>query len=190
MITIGHQLRYAIYDLGKRITEFNWHYYTEDQEYIFLCNDSEVDIYNRNLKSFIAKIPGNLLCYVPDHRVLKIKRDNKYGIYSYDGKEIISVLFDGIEEEEIGLKVKDNNSQYGIYSYDGKELVPILYSHIDCDEYYKVRGKLRLIKVRNEDSFGFFDIKNKIFIEAQDINISKTGIIEVKKNGRWTVLKS
>lgn len=190
MINVKRESRFALYDGDKQITSYGWKNYFQDREYIFLCNEAEVAIYNTRIKNFIVTIPGTMLCYSPEHNYIKIRKDEKIEMYSYEGEKILPTGFPWISDYDIYIAVRDHNDLYGLYSYEGEELVPVSYNDINFDGNYIVNGELRLVEVKKDNIEGFFDIKNKIFVDAQDINITKTGIIEVNKNGSWTVLKS
>lgn len=119
---------------------------------------------------------------------IRVKKDGKFGVVDFEGKEILPIEFEQIQLGE-GIPnsphdyilVKKNN-KYGIYSNDGRLQVPVEY------EYFKHYKQDNSCLVYNEGVSGYYIIPKKKFVAADDINITKTGIYEFLVGGEWKVL--
>lgn len=70
--------------------------------------------------------------------VLKYKKDNKYGLINFEGKEITKPEYDEIDSlgyKEGELLVKKDN-KYGIMNINGYLMIPTEYDQISVDKYY------------------------------------------------------
>ena len=81
--------------------------------------------------------------------VLKYKKNGKYGIISYDGKEITKPIYDeirGLENKESELLVK-RDGKSGVINAKGAKLIDTLYDNIVADGFYTEDAKYGLSRI-------------------------------------------
>ena len=122
--------------------------------------------------------------------VLRIKKENKYGLINMQGNEILSCEYEeitsiqGLENELITKK----EGKYGVVNEEGKEILPNIYSEIQ--NLGKVASEGFIIK--NEDNkYGIVDITNKEVLKPEYEAIEKIHVgnyYVVTKQGKQIVI--
>ena len=91
----------------------------------------------------------------------KVEQNDKYGLYSIDGKEIIPCKYEYLSyQEKTGFIKVEQNDKYGLYSVEGKEMIPCKYDGIS-DYHYKDSGCFEVKKDKKE---GVYDSKGNELI--------------------------
>jgi len=123
-----------------------------------------------------------------------VQRNKKFGTISFQNKEIIPIIYDGISGwVEYGppahYVVKDNKC--GLVTYDGKLLIPLDYDYLN----YINNSLIECIK---EKKHGVIDINNRTIVPCINDSIevdynsftigNKGGRIKILKNGIWSYL--
>lgn len=117
--------------------------------------------------------------------VLKVKKDNLYGLINYEGKEILPVKYTQIQPiqgTKNSLLIK-NNQQVGLCDNKGNIIIEPKYKDIKTigNDY-----KNGYIVVTNDNKYGVIDFtkEEKLQAKYEDItNIGTTGIYIVKEKG-------
>lgn len=120
----------------------------------------------------------------------EVKQNNKYGLYSIDGKEVIPCKYEYLSyQEEIRfIKVKQSD-KYGLCSIEGEVIIPCRYDRIS-DYYYKDSG---CFEVERGEGEGVYDnqgnellscIYDNVFIQGEYITFElngKEGLYSIKE---------
>jgi nicotinamide riboside transporter PnuC len=107
------------------------------------------------------------------YNILKVKLDDKWGMFNKSGKEIIPCRYDFIGDE-----LKDsflyimNNGKHGLIRFDGREVVPCIY-----DEQLRSESSSGLLKAVLEDKYGFIDHNGNVIVPIlyDDVNLVANG---------------
>ena len=107
-----------------------------------------------------------------DQNVLKVKKNNKYGLIDFDGKEIIPVEYEEITAVsgiENSFKVK-KNGKYGIVDSDGKTVIQAQYADIDI---LGKDNKSGFIVKNDNGKYGIVDYSNSQILDTNYDSIEK-----------------
>lgn len=138
--------------------------------------------------------------------VLQYKKDGKYGLINFDGKEITKPIYDEIDSlayKEGELLVKQNE-KYGVVNIKGKELIEIKYDKIAIDEYYteedhyQYAGYIVTNTTQEGYRYGYLNDKREEVLEPQYNEITRVTEIQDKdnaylicaKNGQYGIMKN
>lgn len=177
----------------------------ENQDNTIVLNDKQEKLFTKYEEISVILINGVASSIPYEKTVLKYKKDGKYGIVSYDGKEITKPVYDeirGLENKETELLVK-KDGKYGVINVKGAKLIDIVYDNIVADGFYTDDEKYRLSGyiVSNKTSdgykYGYIDYKYKLILnleyDALDRivqNNFKDICIVACKNGQYGVIKN
>lgn len=125
-------------------------------------------------------------------KVLKVQKDEKYGLIDMTGKEVLSCEYDKITALQ-GVKntllvLKDDN--YGIVNNEGKVLIPTNYAEIQSLGDEASQG---FIVKSTDGKYGIVDIANNQVLEVKYENIYKIhqgSYYVVSKNNKQLVVKN
>ncbi|MCI8443698.1 MAG: hypothetical protein HFJ37_00710 [Clostridia bacterium] len=113
----------------------------------------KVSIYFINTKKLTAEYDNILL----DNQVIIVALNGKKGVYSYEGKCLLSVEhFNIIPTEKFLIVHLDDDKTQGVYSYTGIEILPPKYSHL--------RFFYNFIEVGLEEKKGIYSFKGNMII--------------------------
>lgn len=125
-----------------------------------------------------------------EQNLLKVKKNGKYGLIDFNGKEKLSCEYDNIETlkgaENSIIVTKDGKK--GIIDSEGKNVITANYNNI------KLAGKdykLGYIVQDESSQYGLVDIANNKILENkyQDIkSITENNLYAVKQNDKWKVI--
>jgi len=92
-----------------------------------------------NIKGTISNIPY-------EKRVLAYQKDGKYGLVSYEGKQITKPIYEEIEslENKEGELLVKQNGKYGVINQKGATIIKPQYDQIVADGYYTKEQKYGL----------------------------------------------
>lgn len=182
---------------------------------LFVCyKDEKTTILNSNKEQILTEYesvePIKLKNIASDltyeKSVLKYKKDDKYGIINFSGKELTQPIYkqiDSISYKEGELLVK-KDGKYGVININGNILVKPEYDEILSDDYYDEENGYKLagyiVGTKNEEGFKYGYINNKGKLEL-DIEYNEMNrIIEIKdknsvylvarKDGQYGLLKN
>ena len=124
-----------------------------------------------------------------EKNLLKVKKDNKYGLIDFTGKTILACEYDNIEV----LKGIENSI---IIEKDGKVGLCDNKSIIITPEYKEIKGinddyKNGYIVVNEEGKYGIIDFNKTIILETKYDEIKQicsNGMYVVKENGKYTIV--
>lgn len=131
------------------------------------------------------KDSNNILWY--EGEVLRVKKDEKYGLINYDGKEILKPEYDSIEALE-GVKnslVIKKEEKVGLCDNKGNIIIEPEYKEIKAigDDY-----KNGYIVINNDNKYGLIDFTRQVILETKYEEIktvsSTNNIYVVKENGK------
>lgn len=182
---------------------------------IFICEleDKSTILNEKNEKIFTQYeevepiILNGVVSSVPyEKQVLKYKKDGKYGLINYNGKEITKPIYEEIqslENKESELLVK-KDGKYGVINSKGARLIKEEYDNIIGDgfytsnEKYKFSGYIVSNKTNQGYRYGYIDNKHKKALEVEYNSIDR--ILEnvdtneifllVSKNGQFGIVKN
>ena len=118
--------------------------------------------------------------------VLKFKKDGKYGLINFDGKEVIPTEYDEITvipQIENSFKVK-KDSKYGIVDSDGKTVIQAQYADIDV---LGKDNKSGFIVKTDNGKYGIVDYSNTLILETKYDSVEKVygnDMYVVTENGK------
>lgn len=159
-------LYYPIYEEGKMgVIDANGNILIEPvyddvkipnpEKAVFICRDEE-DSHVRNSKNEILfseyeqvtqiDTKGTLSNIPYEKRVLRYKKDGKYGLIDYEGKQITKPIYEEIESlenKESELLVK-KEGKYGVINQKGATIIKPQYDNITADGYYTEEQKYGL----------------------------------------------
>ena len=138
--------------------------------------------------------------------VLQYVKDGKYGLISFEGKEITKPIYDEIDSlayKEGELLVKQNE-KYGVINMKGKELIEAKYDKIAIDEYYteenhyQYAGYIVSITTQEGYRYGYLNYERKEILDTQYNEITrvtqmqdrKNAYLICAKNGQYGVMKN
>lgn len=117
---------------------------------------------------------------------------NEKNLVIYDkatGEQVLCVKdINDVKFEENHLYIQKNNN-WGVYEYSGNNIVPIEYDYINKCIYSPITKELIAVSVDTgyEDG-GYYIVATKKYVEAEEINITKTNRIELLKDGIWSMI--
>lgn len=154
-----------------------------------------------------AILVNGIVSSIPyEKTALKYKKNGKYGIISYDGKEITKPIYDeiiGLENKESELLVK-KAGKCGVINVKGAKLIDTQYDNIIADGFYTEEEKYGLSgyivsnKTTDGYKYGYIDCNYKLILNieydvvnriVQSDNIKDIYIIACK-NGQYGVVKN
>ena len=176
--------------------------YNDDNESEVLNSKKEV-LYEKYDKIEPIKLKNivSTLCY--EKSVLKYKKEGKYGLIDFSGKEIIKNDYEEIENlpSTEGKFLVKKNDKYGVFNINGKLLVNIIYDQIKTDEYYgrdinyAEEGFIVSNKTNDGFRYGYIDNKGKKILNTEyneiiRLSTKKDVYLIVAKNGKYGLYKN
>ena len=120
-----------------------------------------------NTKNEILETKYDNITYIPQKEMFMIESNGKVGIYSIDGEEEISPVYDSLVliDDENNLYVAEQNDLYGIIDIEENTIIYIEYDEIGIDVDSFSQDNLTtgyvlldtLIPVKKDNKWGFFD---------------------------------
>jgi len=185
------------------------------QKAVFVCSQEEnIKILNEKDEEILTQYseitPIRLRNIASDlmyeKSVLKYKRDDKYGLIDFQGKEIVKPIYEDIDSlpyKEGELLVKQDD-KYGVINIKGNKLIKIQYDNIEVDEYYTDEARCKyagyIVTVKTEEGYrhGYINYEGKNILNTEYNEISRVNdIIDnnnsyliYAKNGQYGVIKN
>lgn len=120
-----------------------------------------------------------------------VRIDEKYGIVSLNGKEMINVIYDFIDIWDANTILLKKDSLYGLSDADGKIRLPLKYQEILTESWYwsyqtKMNKNARLA-VKENGRWGFLNPKNEYIASPKYERVGnfRYGLAKVYLNGKW-----
>ena len=176
------------------------------EDNLIVLNDSNEEIFTEYEEVNSIGINGIVSNIPYEKTVLKYKKDGKYGIINFDGKEITKPIYEeikGLENKESELLVK-YSGKYGVINVKGAKLIKPEYDNIVADGFYTdknnygLSGYILSNKTQEGYKYGYINYKyNEVLnVEYDTIerildtkNIEDTYLI-ASKNGKYGVVKN
>jgi len=139
------------------------------------CKYDDCDIYLNNTYDSVY-----------EEKYIILFENNKVFIYDFIDNKIVSELYDNIITKLENSFIVKNDNKYGIMNNEGIELTEVIYDEIDFDNIYYDK-----VKIKNNDLYGIFDIKNNnVIIEPkyENINIDSDNNYSILKDNLWYVI--
>lgn len=118
--------------------------------------------------------------------VLKYKKDGKYGLIDFNGKELTKPIYDNI----IGLDYKEGtllvskDEKYGIVNINGAEMIEVKYDSISADNYYDTQTKSKkagfIVSEKTEEGYryGYINYNGKRILKPEFTKIERINEIQ------------
>ena len=179
---------------------------------VFICytDDKRIALNSKNETIFdeYAKIEpiklkniASILCY--EKSVLKYEKDGKYGLISFDGKQITKNIYNSIENLQAteGKLLVNIDNKYGVININGATIVDTKYDKIVTDNYYSEKSKYVeagfIVSNTTMDGYryGYIDYKGNSILNVEYNNVlrisqEKDIYLIASKNGQYCLFKS
>lgn len=199
---LKHEGKYGVIDKNGNIildSKYDEIKIPNPEKPLFICsesgntvvfNDKKEEILNGydNIEAIRLKNIASDLMY--EKSVLKYKKDGKYGLVNFEGKQLTKAIYDELDSlpyKEGELLVKQNE-KYGVINIKGKKLVNIEYEQISVDGYYtesdqyKYAGYIVSIKTEDGYRYGYINNKGKEILKTEYNQIERVNENEDKDN--------
>lgn len=121
------------------------------------------------------------LDYKEEHQLILISKNNKLGVYSFDGKEIVEPIYKSARLLKDGfIRVVTFNNKFGLYNKKGKLIINTEYDYIGRFSSGMVRVGNNIEEIYLEE----LEYTYESYEEYQDINSYEYEDIEVG-GGKW-----
>lgn len=182
---------------------------------VFICkevdkfialNDLNEQIFTEYEEIDAISINGIVSSIPYEKTVLKYKKNGKYGIISFEGKEITKPIYEeihGLENKETELLIK-LNGKYGVINVKGAKLINPEYDNIVADGFYTDKDKYGLSGyiVSNKTTEGYrygyisntykkvLSVEHNEIERILDTKNEKDTYLIASKNGKYGVIKN
>ena len=158
---------------------------------VFVCTlaDGNIKVFNDKKEELftnyeevncirLKNIASNLMY---EKSVLKYKKDGKYGLIDYTGKEITQPLYDSIDSLEYkeGELIVEQEGKFGVININGTKLVEPQYETIKGDGYYTEEdgyanaGYIVGIKTEEGYRYGYVDVNGNTVLDTEFNEITR-----------------
>lgn len=175
--------------------------YTDDKSIVLNSkNESLFDEYSK-IEPIKLKNIASILCY--EKSVLKYEKDGKYGLISFDGKQITKNIYNSIENLQAteGKLLVSIDNKYGVININGATIVDSKYDKIATDNYYSENTKYVeagfIVSNTTNDGYryGYIDYKGNNILNVEYNNIlrisqEKEIYLISSKNGQYGLFKA
>lgn len=207
----------VIDEKGKVIIEPNYDLVIipNPQKAVFICKNGEKTIaFNENKQELFTNyeqveaiaIQGITSSLPYEKGALRYKKDGKYGLINFEGKQITKPMYDKIESltNKEGIFVTTTNGKCGLINTKGKQLIKNEYDTIIGDGFYTQDSKYQLsgyiVSSKTEEGYryGYIDQKGKKILKTEynelyrvtEIEDTKNTYLIASKNGQVGVVKN
>jgi len=171
-----------------------------------VCNERNEEILTQYSEIKPIRLKNIVSDLMYEKSVFQYKKDGKYGLINFDGKEITKPIYDEIDSlayKEGELLVKQNE-KYGVINIKGKELIEIKYDKIEIDEYYtdenhyQYAGYIVSVTTQEGYRYGYLNYEKKEILETEyneitrvtDIQDNENTYLICAKNGQYGIVKN
>ncbi len=209
--------KYGVMDAtGKILIEPNYNnvIIPNPERAVFICdnagkniilNDNKEELFSKYDEVSEISINGIASSIPYEKTVLKYKKDEKFGLISYDGKEITKPIYDeitGLKNKETEMLVK-KDGKCGVINAKGATLIKEEYDDIVADGFYTEDNKYGLSgyilnnKTVDGYRFGYINYKHEKALEVEYNSIERilqndnNDICLIAcKNGKYGIVKN
>lgn len=175
----------------------------EDEKAKIINSKNEVKMAEYQIEPIKLKNIASTLSF--EKTVAIYKKDDLYGLISYDGREITKNIYTSIEglQSIEGEFLTQKDGKYGLINLNGNEIIKNEYDLIMSDGYYKEQigySKSGYIVAKKSDDgyrYGYIDYTGKEILDVKYNAISRINQIEeekavllVQENGRYGIYKN
>lgn len=148
---------------------------------------SNYSLVDYNAKPIIEGVFESIYLY---NDVIKVKRNDAYGIFTSEGKELLPIEYDKVEYNSSSKFFSVfKNGKSTILTKDGKELFNNKYSEVKT--YGSYRSDQFLVEKNDKKGIISFDERKIVPIKFEDIDLkSNYQLYIVKQNNLWGVYDS
>ena len=193
--------QYGVIDeTGKVVIEANYEkvIIPNPSKEIFICyTENKPEVLNQNKEKLFNKFESvepiklknvaSTLNY--EKSVLKYKKDGKYGLIDFNGKEITKNIYEKIEnlQPTEGKFLVSKDGKYGVIDLKGNKLVDAKYDMCNSDEYYTDEngytksGFIVLNKSDDGYKYGYFSYTGKKILDIKYNDIERVLLKDDKK---------
>ena len=184
---------------------------------VFICKNANEDntvILNKESKVILDKYENVEYIYtegtvssIPyEKKLLKYKKDGKYGLINYEGKKITNAIYDELKSVKYkeGEILAKKDGKYGVINGKGKVIIKFEYDQIEGDKFsqekfnYKSSGYIAYKKLEQGYRYAYINYKGKTILKPEYNSIERITAIEneneqwliVSKNGQYGVVKN
>ena len=121
-----------------------------------------------------------------DNKFIVLKENNKVFIYDYRLNIITSEYYDEIIDKKDNYFIVKLNNHTCLIDIEGNNLIPCDYDEIIINNKYN-----NLVKVKLNDKYGIYDIKNNLLLIDtlyEDLDITDINYYKVYKDNLWYVI--
>ena len=208
--------RYGVIDInGNKIiqTEYEDVKIPNPEKPIFICNiNNHAKVLNEKAEEQFTEyeeieplrlksISGDLMY---EKSVLKYRKNGKYGIIDFKGKEITKPIYEEIDTLQFkeGELIVRKEDKYGVINIKGSTLVKANYDKIEVDKFYEEENGYKksgyIVSEKTEDGYryGYTNLEGKQIIEIIYNDLYRITDIEsddiytiCAENGKYGLLK-
>ena len=209
--------RYGVIDInGNKIiqTEYEDVKIPNPEKPIFICNiNNHAKVLNEKAEEQFTEyeeieplrlksISGDLMY---EKSVLKYRKNGKYGIIDFKGKEITKPIYEEIDTLQFkeGELIVRKEDKYGVINIKGSTLVKANYDKIEVDKFYEEENGYKksgyIVSEKTEDGYryGYTNLEGKQIIEIIYNDLYRITDIEsddiytiCAENGKYGLLKN
>lgn len=121
-----------------------------------------------------------------DNKFIVLKENNKVFIYDYRLNIITSEYYDEIIDKKDNYFIVKSNNHTCLIDIEGNNLIPCDYDEIIINSKYN-----NLVKVKLNDKYGIYDIKNNLLLIDtiyEELDITDINYYKVYKDNLWYVI--
>lgn len=121
-----------------------------------------------------------------DNKFIVLKENNKVFIYDYRLNIITSEYYDEIIDKKDNYFIVKSNNHTCLIDIEGNNLIPCDYDEVIINSKYN-----NLVKVKLNDKYGIYDIKNNLLLIDtlyEDLDITDINYYKVYKDNLWYVI--
>lgn len=146
-----------------------------------ILNEKKEELFNEYETTEPIKLKNVASTLSYEKSVLKYKKDDKYGIISYDGKVLTKNIYDSIEnlQPTEGKLLVSQNGKYGVIDLRGNKIIDTEYDLCNSDEYYtSTEGYIKsgyVVAKKTEDGYryGYFNYSGKKILDIKYNDIER-----------------
>ena len=173
---------------------------------IFVCSteNNQTKIYDENKQEKFTNYEEvtsirlkNIVTSLPyEKSVLRYKKDGKYGLIDFTGKQITNAIYDELDalETKEGELLVGKDGKYGVINIKGNILIPIQYETVEVDNYYTEDDKYEeegyIVSIRTDDGYryGYIDVNGKEILKNEYNDLSR--ITDIKDDNNIYLIAS
>ena len=173
----GHELIPCKYDwiLQSMLEKYN---------YCYVKQNGKTGIYDVKKKKELLPCIFDYISFDEKTGHFKVEQDEKYGLYSLEGKMILSCKYDYLSfDEKIGHIRAEQSGKKGLYTLEGKEIIPCEHDYLSFDK------KTGFIKAEQKGKNGLYSLEGKEIIPCKfeyiwDLYYKESGCFRVELNNK------